>query len=61
MTKLFNQYKKDKIEEIRIEEIYDYEDKQYFYRIYYEFNNKIIILGESSVNPILSRYISRIF
>lgn len=48
--------KKDKISEIRIEEVHDFEEIKVFWRIYYTLNEKIIILGESQINPQLARY-----
>ena len=51
----------DIINEIRIEEVHDHEEGKCFYRIYVEINKKIIILGESSTNPRLIRYVSKIY
>ena len=45
----------DKISEVRIEEVKDFEDNKHFWRIYYTKNEKIIILGESRVKPQLTR------
>jgi hypothetical protein len=50
---------KDKISEIRIEEVHDLEEIKVFWRIYYTLNERIIILGESQINPQLTRYKSR--
>ena len=45
----------DKIEEIRIEEVQDFEDNRHFWRIYATVNGKIIILGLSKIKPELVR------
>jgi hypothetical protein len=45
-----------KISEIRIEEVHDIEETKVFWRIYYTINQRIIILGESEINPQLARY-----
>ena len=45
-----------KISEIRIEEVHDVEETKVFWRIYYTINQRIIILGESDINPQLARY-----
>ena len=45
-----------KISEIRIEEVHDVEETKVFWRIYYTINQRIIILGESEINPQLARY-----
>ena len=45
-----------KISEIRIEEVHDIEETKVFWRIYYTMNERIIILGESEINPQLARY-----
>jgi hypothetical protein len=50
---------RDKISEIRIEEVHDIEEKKVFWRVYYTVNERIIILGESEINPQLARYKSR--
>jgi hypothetical protein len=47
----------DKISEVRIEEVKDFEDNRHFWRIYYTKNEKIIILGESRVKPQLTRVV----
>ena len=47
---------RDKISEIRIEEVHDIEETKVFWRIYYTVNERIIILGDSEVNPQLARY-----
>ena len=41
----------DKITEIRIEEIFDEENNQHYYWIYYFKNGKVKIIGKSSVRP----------
>jgi len=45
-----------KISEIRIEEVHDTEETKVFWRVYYTVNERIIILGDSEVNPQLARY-----
>jgi hypothetical protein len=47
---------RDKISEIRIEEVHDIEETKVFWRVYYTVNKRIVILGESEVNPQLARY-----
>ena len=47
---------RDKISEIRIEEVHDIEETKVFWRVYYTVNERIVILGESEVNPQLARY-----
>ena len=42
----------DKIHEIRVEEVHDRENGTHFYRVYYEVNEQIKILGESSIKLI---------
>ena len=41
----------DKITEIRIEEVFDEENDQHYYWIYYFKNEKVKIIGKSSVKP----------
>jgi hypothetical protein len=48
----------DKITEVRIEEVKDFEENKHFWRIYYTKNEKIIILGESRVKPQLTRVVA---
>ena len=48
----------DKIHEIRVEEVHDRENGTHFYRVYYEVNEQIKILGESCIKPLLVRYVS---
>jgi len=50
---------RDKISEIRIEEVHDIEETKVFWRVYYTVNERIIILGDSEINPQLARYKSR--
>ena len=50
---------RDKISEIRIEEVHDIEETKVFWRVYYTVNERIIILGESKINPQLARYKSK--
>jgi len=60
LTKSFNKKNKTKVRnvitEIRIEEVNDIEEDKVFWRIYYTIDEKIIILGESLINPQLTRY-----
>ena len=54
--------KLDKIKEIRVEEVRDFEEESHFYRVYfYHQNGKIDIMSESSTKPVLARYISKIY
>ena len=48
----------DRITEIRIEEIFDAENKQHYYWIYYFKNGKVKIIGKSSVRPECYRQIA---
>lgn len=48
----------DKITEVRIEEVKDFEENKHFWRIYYTKNEKIIILGESRVKPQLTSVVA---
>jgi hypothetical protein len=54
--KLEGKKNRDKISEIRIEEVHDVQETKVFWRIYYTVNQRIIILGESEINPQLARY-----
>jgi hypothetical protein len=47
---------RNNITEIRVEEVHDVEEEKLFWRIYYTIDEKIVILGESIVNPQLIRY-----
>lgn len=47
---------RDKILEIRVEEVHDLEEENVFWRVYYTINERIVILGETEVNPQLIRY-----
>jgi len=47
---------RNNITEIRVEEVNDIEEEKVFWRIYYTIDERIIILGESIVNPQLFRY-----
>ena len=49
----------DKISEIRIEEIFDEENDQHYYWIYYFKNDEVKIIGKSSVKPQCYRQIAR--
>jgi len=54
--------KLDKIKEIRVEEVRDFEEGSHFYRVYfYHQNGKIDIMSESLTKPILARYVSEIY
>ena len=54
--------KLEKITEIRIEEVQDIEEGLHFYRVYfYHQSGKIDIMSESSTNPILARYVSKVY
>jgi hypothetical protein len=47
---------RNNITEIRVEEVHDIEEEKVFWRIYYTIDERIVILGESIVNPQLFRY-----
>ena len=47
---------RNNITEIRVEEVHDIEEEKVFWRIYYTIDEKIVVLGESIVNPQLFRY-----
>ena len=47
---------RNNITEIRVEEVHDIEEEKVFWRIYYTIDERIVILGESIVNPQLIRY-----
>ena len=51
----------DKIHEIRVEEVNDYEEGKHFYRVYMEINETIKIIGESETKPQLVRYVSEVY
>ena len=54
--------KLEKISEIRVEEVHDHEDGLHFYRVYfYNQNGKIDSMSESSIKPVLARYVSKIY
>ena len=55
-TLIMRKKNRDKISEIRIEEVHDIEETKVFWRVYYTVNERIIILGESEINPQLARY-----
>lgn len=48
----------DKISEVRIEEVKDFEDNKHFWRIYFTKNEKIIVIAESRVKPQLTRVVA---
>ena len=64
LNKLFNPGKfklkekkiRDKISEIRVEEVHDVQETKIFWRVYYTINERIVILGESEINPQLIRF-----
>lgn len=64
LNKLFNPGKfklkeektRDIISEIRVEEVHDIQETKVFWRVYYTINERIVILGESEINPQLIRY-----
>ncbi len=64
LNKLFNpgkfKLKEEKtrniISEIRVEEVYDVQETKVFWRVYYTINERIVILGESEINPQLIRH-----
>ena len=49
----------DKITEIRIEEIYNEENEEHYFCVYIYKNNKVEIIGKSSVRPQCYRQIAR--
>ena len=49
----------DKITEIRIEEVFDEENNQHYYWIYYFKNSEVKIIGKSSIIPQFHRQIAR--
>ena len=54
--------KLEKIKEIRVEEVHDFEEGSYFYRVYfYHEDGRINIMSESSTKPILARYVSEVY
>ena len=54
--------KLEKIKEIRVEEVCDFEEGSYFYRVYfYHDDGRIDIMSESSTKPILAKYVSKIY
>ena len=54
--------KLEKIQEIRVEEVCDFEEGSHFYRVYfYHDDGRIDIMSESSTKPILARYASEIY
>jgi hypothetical protein len=44
------------ISEIRVEEVHDVQETKVFWRVYYTINERIVILGESEINPQLIRH-----
>ncbi|CAO6129882.1 hypothetical protein MCEGEM12_01146 [Candidatus Pelagibacterales bacterium] len=59
ILKKLNTNTKKNISEVRVEEVHDIEEQKVFWRIYYTIDEKIVILGESLINPQLVRYKSR--
>ena len=59
ILKKLNTNTKKSISEVRVEEVHDIEKQKVFWRIYYTIDEKIVILGESLINPQLVRYKSR--
>ena len=54
--------KLEKIREIRVEEVYDHEEKRHFYRVYFYYDDgRIEIMSESSTKPVLARYVSEVY
>ena len=54
--------KNTNISEIRVEEVHNNEEGKHFFRVYFYYENgKIEIMGESSIKPILARYVSKIY
>tara|TARA_Y100000591_G_scaffold66693_1_gene55212 strand:+ start:416 stop:592 length:177 start_codon:yes stop_codon:yes gene_type:complete len=54
--------KLEKIREIRVEEVYDYDEKCHFYRVYFYYDDgRIEIMSESSTKPVLARYVSKLY
>ena len=49
----------DKITEIRIEEVFDEENDQHYFWIYYYKNEEVKIIGKSSVRPVCYNQIAR--
>ena len=49
----------DQITEIRIEEVFDEENNQHYFWIYYFKNEKVEIIGKSSVKPQCYKQIAR--
>lgn len=59
ILKKLNTNSKKNISEVRVEEVRDIEEQKVFWRIYYTIDEKIVILGESLINPQLVRYKSK--
>ena len=54
--------KLEKIKEIRVEKVRDFEERSHFYRVYfYHDDGRINIMSESSQKPILARYVSEVY
>ena len=54
--------KLEKIKEIRVEEVNDFEEKKLFYRVYFCYDDgRIEIMSESSIKPILAQYVSEYY
>ena len=54
--------KLEKIKEIRVEEVRNFEEGCHFYRVYFYHNDgRINIMSESSMKPILAQYVSEVY
>ncbi len=49
----------DKITEIRIKEVFDEENDQHYFWIYYYKNEEVKVIGKSSVRPVCYKQITR--
>jgi len=61
ILKKLNTNTRKNISEVRVEEVHNIDEERVFWRIYYTIDEKILILGESLINPQLVRYKSRHF
>ena len=54
--------KLNEITEVQVEEVHEIKEKQHFYRVYFHYSNgKVKLIDESSIKPILARYISKVY
>jgi hypothetical protein len=62
-SKLSIEMKKlSEITEVRVEEVHEIEEKKHFYRVYFHYSNgKVTLIDESSIKPILARYVSKVY